>query len=834
MRIADGLRKHRLFCLGFPLLLVVMTWPTIVYVFDASVFWLPAKNNDAWMKFWDAWYLRFIAADPGNYLFTDTLFHPHGLSLVYHNFSFPHMLLLSALQHIMPASNAFNLCFLIILGLNGVAAYTYINYRFHKPLLGLFGALVFALSPFLRSQPHHPDVIFIAVVPLALYFLDRGLNEGSWRHISLASIFIASSLFIGMYIYVCLVITVALIMLVYAARLWSSPAFWRRVFLLALIAGSLSLARVYPLIENSASFTDALEKHGGAEWNTDLVASFVNWAHPLAPTPSADEARQARQYLDSSIYLGYMPLLLIGAGLLLGAHRRRMAPWLLLLVLFFVLRLGSVLQLGGQRYDWFLLPKHFLDQLLPVIFKPFWDTSLFHIGAALPLALLACYGALSLLRRLPTKAHVPLLIFALLFTAFEYWRVISPLVAPDDALRFLDWLRADEGQDEIRLIHLPMGRKDSKVYGYYQSLTGYPHVEGLASRSPPKAYDYINGNLLLKNWRRYAPVVCLPATRDRYLAAQERLLADGFTHIVFHHQRPSTKLMSRSFTSLPPAYEDAFARVYHVRQLAGACAIDSIPLPEAFSYIGQLAQSDALIADEGMSILSFHPSESLDDESLRYLTAVFESWKSFEHVAFRDGRLQTQSVNPDGRDLAQLLAGSQLLILTYEPSQTDSDAFQSLTTALAADFRRCQPIVETAGAAAYYHVRSDFSCELLSSANTFEAVYDNGLRLANLLYNYDSSTLRVDGWWTNKPSEAHAASIQIFDAEGNKVSGQDFTLGVDPLARYQVDLSGLEGGEYIAKLIVYNYETRASVPGVIASTGARFRRELEFASFAIE
>ena len=836
MRIINGLRKHWPFCLGFPLLLVLMTWPTIVYVFDQNVFWLPTTNKDAWMKFWDAWYLQFIAADPGNYLFTDMLFHPNGLSLVYHNFSFPHMLLFSAAQKILPASNAFNLCYLIIIGLNGAAAYLYINYRFQKRWLGLFGALVFALSPFFLSQSHHPDVIFIAVLPLSLYCLDRGFVDRRWRHIGLAGFFIASSLFTGMYIYVCLVITVALFLLFYAARFWPSPAFWGRVFLLALIVGAASLTRVYPLIENSASFTDALDKPGGQEWNTDLLASFVNWAHPLVSAPSADEAHLARRYLDSSTYLGFLPLLLIGAGLLRGANRRSMAPWLLLLLAFFVLRLGSVLQINGQRFDWFILPKHFLDQLLPFIFKPFWDTSLFHIGAALPLALLACYGALTLRRRLPAKFHVPLLLFALLFTAFEYWWVISPRVEPGAAPPFLDWLRAEEGQDEIRLIHLPMGRHDSKVYGYYQSLIGYPHVEGLASRTPPSAYDYISANLLLKIWRRYEPILCLPAIRGRYLTAQEQLLADGFTHIIFHHQRVSTKAMSLSFFGLPPAYEDAFARVYRLEQLADGCAIDSIPLPEPFAYIGELALSDRIIADDGIAILSFHPSESLDHESLRYLTSFFESWKSFEHVVFQDGQLQAQSVDPDAQDMSGLLARVQLLAFAYDPSHADSEAFQTVTAALAAGFRPCQPIIETAGAAAYYHVRKDFGCELVSSANPFEVLYDNQLRLTNLLYDYDGSnlTLEVAAWWTSRPDEAHALSLQIFDAEDNKVAGADFTIGVEPLAKYRVDLSTLESGDYIAKLIVYNFETRASVPGTVTSAETRFDRELAIGAISIE
>ena len=96
-----------------------MTWPTIIYVVDASAFWLPTGNKDVWMKFWDAWRLPFIIADSRNYYFSEGLFYPDGLSLVYHNFSFPHMLVFGALQQVMPASNAFNLSFLLIVGANG-------------------------------------------------------------------------------------------------------------------------------------------------------------------------------------------------------------------------------------------------------------------------------------------------------------------------------------------------------------------------------------------------------------------------------------------------------------------------------------------------------------------------------------------------------------------------------------------------------------------------------------------------------------------------------------------------------------------------------------------
>jgi hypothetical protein len=103
-----------------------------------------------------------------------------------------------------------------------------------------------------------------------------------------------------------------------------------------------------------------------------------------------------------------------------------------------------------------------------------------------------------------------------------------------------------------------------------------------------------------------------------------------------------------------------------------------------------------------------------------------------------------------------------------------------------------------------------------------------------MLHDFAGSNLNLEAWWTNKPSEAHAISIQIFDADNNKVAGQDFTIGLEPLARYQADLSSLEPGDYTAKLIVYNYETRVSVPGRVASTQTRFDRELEIGLLAIE
>ena len=826
MRLSSSARRHWRFLIGFPLFMIAMTWPTIIHVFHGGVFWLPTGNKDVWMKFWDAWRLPFIIADSRYYFFTDGLFYPDGLSLVYHNFSFPHMIVFGALQKLMPPSNAFNLSFLLIVGANGGAAYLFLLRLFRDRWLGFTGAVIFALSPFVLSQPHHPDVILIAVAPLSLYFLDRGISEGRWLWTALSGFIIAAALFIGMYIYVCLVFTVGLFLLGYAKSRWSNPAFWRRVILLALIVGAFSFIRVYPLIENSSAFDEALDKRSGGEQSNELLASLVNSRHPLVPTELRQRLEQNRQTSSDRAYLGYVPLLLVAYGLLRGGNRRRMAPWLILLLLFFTLRLGSNLVIFGQHYDHIVLPKHFLDPLLPFLFESFWDTSLYHIGLALPLVVLACFGLMTVLHSISPRRRTALVLSVLILTAFEYYLPTRPLIRGADHLDFLSWLQTDPGQDQIGLVHLPMGRHESKLYGYFQSLSGYPHVEGLASRTPPSAYDYISGHLILNNWRRDRPIVCLPASRAQYLAALDKLQADGFTHVVLHANVRSASL-AQSFTSLKPAYEDSHVSIYRLEQLRDGCAKASILAPVPFAQVEELARSSAISADQGMSILSFHPAKGIDDARLHYLSSVFTYWKSFSHVYLRDGALILQSVQPNHRDLSRFLDNEQLILSFHNPSQVEKGDLRPLGEALTQDFQACHPIIDTAELFAVYYLRKGYDCALMASSAPFEVQYDNGVRLANRQLVSNGDSLDIQTWWTILPEQAHGVSIQLFDQDGGKVAGSDFTIRHESLSRHQLDLSSLVPGDYNVKMILYNYETRVSVAGTVVNSQSRFERALD-------
>ena len=272
-RIAASLRQHWPFFLIVPILIIVTTWPTTAYIFDLNTMWLPSDVLDLGMKFWDAWYAERILAGKADYYFTDFLFFPIGLSLVYHNFSVPHMLLMLAAQLLLPAVNAFNLCFLLIVFANAAASYVYLFYLFRDRWLGLFGSALFGLSVFVIARPGQPDLNTLAAVPLVMYGLHRWLAERRYRWIALAGGLIGLTAFTGMYIFVCLVISVGIFYLFQLPRLWKARAFWVSLTLLLAVAGSISAFRVYPMLREGADLDEALNKGGDA--NMEATSSIT-------------------------------------------------------------------------------------------------------------------------------------------------------------------------------------------------------------------------------------------------------------------------------------------------------------------------------------------------------------------------------------------------------------------------------------------------------------------------------------------------------------------------------------------------------------------------------
>ena len=148
------------------------------------------------------------------------------------------------------------------------------------------------------------------------------------------------------------------------------------------IVGFSGLVRTYPMLSEKTDLDGILDKTSGRETENDLLQFFINYENPIFNRLITNRVTSSIVQLPdpgrwNTSYLGYIPLLLIGWGITRKRYRRRMAPWLLLMAPFFLLRLGSVLTINGQEIITVVLPKYALDRIVPIVFEAFYSDGSF-------------------------------------------------------------------------------------------------------------------------------------------------------------------------------------------------------------------------------------------------------------------------------------------------------------------------------------------------------------------------------------------------------------------------------------------------------------------------
>ena len=815
-RMTAAFRCHWPFFMIVPILTIVMTWPTLAYVFDLNTLWLPSDDIDLRMKFWDAWYYGDMAfTGKADFYFTKHLFYPKGLSLAYHNFSIPHLLLMRAAQLVLPPTNAFNLSTLLVILANAAGCYVYVFYLLRDRWLGLFGSVIFALSVWVIVRPGQTSVYTVAAIPLALYCLQRGLAERRRRSIALAGALTGLMVFTGMYIYVCLLITLGVFILFQLPKRWKAREFWISMLIFSALAGSISALRVYPMMSDEAALNDALQKGGGQEYGSDLLDHFIHRENVLTEFVFASILREPVPPIREDGYLGYVVLLLAAIGLLSSRSRRRALFWLLLFLIFFTLKLGPYLIVNERAYTDIILPKHHLNTLFPTVFKAFWITAYFHVGMLLPLAMLAALGLRSLLAAIPARAGVVVVIACLALNLLETFEPPDSIIVPTQRLNYIDWLRDEGPQDEIRLINLPFGRAPSKHYALYHGFSGFAHAEGGASRMPSVAFLYIEENALLGAWQNDEGILCLPFNEDAFKQALDQLLADGFSHVVFHSDAiRGVRFANYSVMSALPAYQDDYVRVYRLADLRKSCR------DEAFYVAGVLPQLSAFLNSSASA-----KSKNAFDAELPPLALAVAA----------DGTALGAPVSlAKPTDSDHLLPDEGIALIAFYPAHSATGMVEAAAGSLANSLNSCGVRGEPGAARIEFFTRAEVPCALLFAEDPLAVRYENGVVLANILLKAEGDMLRTRLLWNKLPDKTHGVSIQAFDQTGAKAANSDFTIRHHSLSDHRLDLGALAPGVYDIKLILYNFGSGKSVPGIVIESQRPIQRELDIGRVTID
>lgn len=815
----------------FMILTVVVTFPMILYVFRTDVFWLPTGNSrDIYMSLWDMWYGNLVLTGQAERFFTDVMFFPEGVSLAAHPLFLLQAAVVNAVMSVLPLSNSFNLSYLIMIFFTALCGYVYTLYVFKSKWLALFGAAVLSFGPHVLSHYNHPPFLFVASIPLCLYFFHRGVNEKRWTFIVAAGLMVGATTEINLYLYVCLLMTLGLFIIALAATRWRDGRFWRLVALLTIAVSVSSAWRLYPLVSESTGLSETLAGSGATGSSIDLLSFIINSKNGFtAPLFESIVQPDSKVVIRPAAYLGIIPLALIGFGLRRKHTRQKMLPWLVLLLIFLVISLGSTLVVNGVRYPQIPTPRALLNQLMPMVFRPFYESDHFIMGMILPLAISATYGLQALQQSRPSTRSPIFVLLLIGGVALEYYVPIEANVIENEQFTFLEWLSTEGNASEIRLINTPMGRFQAKRYNLYQALSGYPSAEGAISRPPEAAFDYIHANKILDAWRDDVPARCDFSNEAEYLTALGQLEADGFSHVVYHRGIRDAEMISESFTDLDPAYADDYVSIYRVIDLKDYCPRNFIRKKMTQAHAAATLLQPLLNERHG-TVVSFQGDLPADEQDLRVISQAMFDQKDLVSISVAENDdLLILSSNENFRDLDAIATVNDALWLVNNPLVTDLREQDVYANWFTTEYKFCRRYLELESGTIDLYLKPDIPCEPVAITGGDEVLYDNGIRLLNFAYALEDSHISFTLSWQKPVEETYSFSIQIMDAQGERTLQFDSIMQRQPVSFQRLDHDLPSDREFTVKLVVYDFHTGKSQGGIVQRTMNRFERELEIA-----
>jgi hypothetical protein len=554
---------------AYVILTLVMTWPLVGQLGTH----LPGRGDDLLVRYWNRWWIKRVLIQGGDLFYTDMIFYPTGVDLLYHNIDWADIALWLPLEPLVGGIVAFNLIYLLNLCLCAVGMYVLARYLTRSTAAAFVAGLVYAFFPYRLFEIDHSNLIATQWLPLFLLCLIRIVREGGkFRHAMFAAFLLALTGYTRWQLLVFAAFIACgyvLYSLCFERRSWSL-----RVFVMlgvaAVVAVALMSPPLYPLVraQLTRTYPEDLFVESLVAKQTDLLAYVVPpHNHVLGGLFGGLEyAEGYTRAWYSNAYLGCLVIPLVVFGI---PKARRMAwLWLGMAFVIWVLALGPALRINKYIYTNIPLPYALVKDFLPI--KMMREERRFNVLLALPIAVMAAYGVVFLrdwARRRKVASRYMSILFAVLtlLLCLDYLQV--PVQTFDTAISpFYQALAEEPGR--FALLNLPTGRDRSPFLMLCQTTHGKPIVEGSVARPPREARAFVEDNpflLYLRDNRMMNPD--LPD-----VSRQLGILAEaGVRYVILNEQYafPWEKDDWHAYLAFRPLYEDQFIEVYHTDLKAG-------------------------------------------------------------------------------------------------------------------------------------------------------------------------------------------------------------------------------------------------------------------------
>lgn len=558
--------------LAYSALAVVITWPLAKH-FDTH---LLGSSTDSLLHYWNGWWVKYSLNNGQNPFYSPLLFYPEGISLVTHNIAWFNVLFWILFESIIGGIQAYNLSILISLILCGLAVFWLIYKMTNNQAAAFLAGLIYLAWPFRLSQLDHPNILATQWIPVFFLFLIYAIKRDRWRDALIAGLLFALVGYTRWQLLIALT-TMALVYFFFSGRYWMPTGQRYKLYRLA-AGGALAIILLLPpaillinQLEIEGRSVNLLREGEDMFMQTDVLAYFT----PPSSNPLVGEVTGEiydHYYQDRSpgrrftAYIGFTALFLAILGI--KYQRRESLPWVIMAIILFLLALGPLLRINGQFYEQVPTLYRLLSPL--GVFQLMRVPDRFNVFLALPVSVLAGFGAAGLLNQLRTHSiGVAAAAFGLIVVLilFEYLQIPVPLNNSEEfSSPYFEQLASQPG--EFAVLNVPINQLRSKVFMYNQTIHKRPIVQGNISRIPDEQYVFIDSIPLLSDMRRLVDTP--PDIRDlsRNLS---NLSQENIRYIIINKnllQQDRIDLWRHFFIG-KPRYEDETIAVYATDPKAG-------------------------------------------------------------------------------------------------------------------------------------------------------------------------------------------------------------------------------------------------------------------------
>jgi hypothetical protein len=487
---------------------------------------------DVYFNPWVDWWTHHVLTTPGESLyFTDYLFYPDGVSLVFHSFSHVNTAISLALQPFVGQPAAYNVTILLAHLLSAFGMYLLIDYLTESSAAGIISGIVFTFNPYHIFESIHPVLVSTQWIPLSLLFLMRWLRERRWWQVVLAALFFLLNALTSWHLMSFFSLWLIVLTIHYLG--WSQQAsFWKRlrgIAAYALLSGLFILPFLWPLIREQLTAAQTYMP-------VDLsIGRPLDLYHVVLPPWI--------KWVKKSGYPGLVTLVLVGFGVWKGEGQARM--WATSAVLALLIAIGPNPVFKEHPIEAITLP--WSSVFVPI----FRHTFRFQLLVMFGLAGAAGYGWLVIRDRLAGTRWSAIFISLLLILDYSHWPfpTLDPDISP-----FYEKLA--EQPSDFAIAPLPSTRQTAKYHMHYQTIHGKKIVGGHVSRTPERAMRFMEHHDLIRSISSKG--VVLPEITD--ISHQfDQLHARDIRYLVLHKKhRVGPDLVAQWKEALPliPTYED--------------------------------------------------------------------------------------------------------------------------------------------------------------------------------------------------------------------------------------------------------------------------------------